>query len=104
METDGGLLMAYAHKNFKFWTWPPDEYHEVTFLGFDLGTFRFESGKDVPTVRYYFRFSDGVQKPRDVRSGTFAAKMAIYQAGDRLRFRRSTLPEGKYSYEVSKIE
>ena len=104
MESDGRKLKEYVLRNSKFWTWPPDEDHEVTFLGFEETQFKFKSGDTVPTIRYHFRLANGVEKSRDVRSLTFADMMACFKSGDRLKIRRNKLTSGKYEYAVSKIE
>lgn len=104
MESDGGKLREYVLNNSKFWTWPPDEDHKVAFLGFEETEFKFKSGHTVQTIRYHFRLANGVEKPCDVRSLTFAGMMARFKAGDRLKLRRNKLSNGKYEYAVSKLE
>lgn len=103
MEENGKNLMEYVKEQSKYWTWPPNEYHEVVFLGYDRVQFRFNAKTEVPTIRYYFRFVNGQQKPIDVRSLVFARKMSQYQSGDCLRIRRNEIGDNRYEYEVSKI-
>ena len=103
METDGNKLKEYALKYSIFWAWPPNEDHCVTFLGFEEIRFEFKGGNSVPTIRYYFRLANGTEKPRDVRSITFAEMMAQFKSGDCLKLRRNKIGEKKYEYLVSKV-
>ena len=104
MEIDGEKLKEYVAMNSRFWTWSPNEYHEVVFLGYEPTEFKFQSGNKVPTIRYYFRFANGTEKPCDVRSITFAGMMAQFKSGDRLKLQRKALGGRKYEYEIHKIE
>jgi len=104
METDGKKLTEYVSKNQRYWEWPPNENHQVIFLGYETTKFKFESGIQVPTIRYYFRLINGMEKPIDVRSTALAKMMAQFKSGDCLTLKRTLIGEKKYKYEVSKIE
>ena len=104
METNGEGLMAYINKSSKFWVWPAGQWHEVVFLGFEESNFKWRNGTSSKTVRYFFRFEDGAEKPIDVQSVAFAKLMVNYKAGDRLRIRRDKTAGQKYEYQVSQAE
>ncbi len=90
--------------NSRFWTWPPNEHHLVVFLGYETTDFEVEINRKVQTVQYYFQLANGMKKSRAVRSISFAGMMAQFKSGDQLKVRRNKLSNGKYDYEVSKVE
>ena len=104
MEKDGEKLKEYVFMNSRFWTWSPNEDHEVVFLGCDPVDFKFKNGSTVPSMRYRFRLIQGIEKSIDVRSLRFADLMSNFQAGDRLKIKRKKLSKQDFEYEVSKIE
>ncbi len=104
MEKDGEKLKEYVSMNSRFWTWPPNEYHQVIFLGYEMTDFEVEISKKVQTVQYYFRFANGMEKSRAVRSIVFAGMMAQFKSGDCLKLKRIKIGKNKYEYEVFKIE
>lgn len=104
MESDGEKLREFILMNSRFWTWPPNEYHKVVFMGYEIAEYTQKSGQKDPCVRYFFKLGNETQKPWDNRSIIFAGIMEKFKAGDRLRMRRNKLSNGKYEYAVSKIE
>ncbi len=103
MESNSEKLKEYVMRESKFLRWGENQDHEVVFLGYELSVFTFKSGKAVPTVRYFFRLSNGLEKPIDVRSVAFSDLMSQYSSGDRLLIRRDVIGNNKYVYKVSKI-
>ena len=104
MEKYGEKLNRYVLMNSQYWTWPPNEFHEVIFLGCDPVDFKFKNNSTVPSMRYRFRLIQGIEKPIDVRSLKFAELMSNFNVGDRLKIKRTKLSKQEYSYEASIIE
>ncbi len=104
MANEGEKLKEYVLMISQFWTWPPNTYHEVVFLGCDRVDFKFKNGPAVLTMRYHFRLIQGMEKPIDVRSMKFSELMSNFQAGDRLKVKRTKLSKQDFTYEAYKIE